>query len=232
MKRINRIFMELTEDDVAKIENCEDLHKVAKGCIDNDVEYDIGIISNKEEAFFYVDLILKDGTYTIHSDLNSMLYMPLTFIKFSSDLNVLATIKIPNYKERYSLNKCKLRTNYGCNNKLEQNYVYSLILNNSFVDETEFCEVLFLYLNLNHNDDDIYKVDSLLNEKLEYYGYYKENFEDYVDEFKDEYLGKIFYNALNLLYMGKTPTLNGDDLRTWYNRFQHNRIKERFSAMF
>ena len=232
MKKLNRIVMKLSESDVTKIENCEELYKKVSGKINDELEYDFILKSSHIESFFIVNLTNKDGTHTTYGDLNSLLYSPLAMVKNPSNLNILAIVEIPNYKERYNLNKCKLRTNYGCDNKLDENYVYSLILKNSFTDESEFCEVLFLYLNLNHDSSNVYSVDYLLREKLAYYGYDKYNFEYYINSFKDEYLVKIFFNALSLLFKGSTPTLSGDNLKTWYNRFQHNRIKEKFSKRY
>lgn len=227
--RLERIKMDITEDDIVKILNHEELYKKNTGSINNEIRYELILESSSDKSSFIVNLIKgSDIIDTNDTDLNGLLYTPLILIKISTNLNLLAILSIPNYRNRYHLNDCKRRTNLGCEGKFDARYVSSLILHNSFNNEQDLAEVLFLYLNLNYGC--IEDVDFLLKEKLEYYGYSYENFEDLISSFTDEKLSKISDYALNLLYKGQIPIIQEEDLKTYYNRFQHNIIKINFKA--
>lgn len=230
MIKITRIDVELTEEEFNAISNCEDFKKTIKGFVTGDdisINYEIIIASSLKEGLFKINIKdTEDDTYTIRGELNSLLYTPLMYINYTTNIKLLVSVKIPKYRERFHLNQCKLRTNHSYNGLLGNMYVYSSILYNDFANNEDFCETLFLYLNSNH-DKDMKNINSLLKEKLEYYGYTIDNFLDFKDDFKDESMWFIFEKALNVLYYNNL-SIDKEELRTKYNRFQHNRIIERF----
>lgn len=242
MKKVERVYLNLSNEIYNKINHCEDLNEIITGTLSNGgYSYEVVIFSDNTIDYYEIKIKTDKGVISSKGDFKSLMFKTFDCITYEDNQVIFRfDFDEPKIPKTTSISISELKTNMILEGKISLDYLKAIAINHSFEDEEELGEVLFIYLYLKMNLDlsiefalkenefGMRDVEEYMIEKFKYYGYTYETLQKHYKTFSNEYLKRIVEIAIPMLYLNEFEEVDTDELRKIYNEFQKIEITKKY----